>query len=140
MSDIALYTQDSTGSGVQALITDFSSGAEAIGPTQMAQRFMLKLLKTTTSSKYFADGCSFLSNLQTNVLTEFEVFAAFSSALAEIYPLMKAEENDDTPLDERFTGASIIELALAQDGLVLSIAVFNQAGTAVGLRLPMEIS
>jgi len=140
MIDIGLYTPNKEGIGTQSFVSTVSAGREVTGEELLAQRFLMKFLKSPTSSPYFNDGCGFLDILQSNVITEFDIFSAFATSLSEIRSLLRAEEDEDTPDNETFMDASIIELSLYADKLLLGIGILSKAGTVVGVRLPVEVS
>lgn len=138
--DLSIFQVDPvTGAYQQALFTNNSSGRRSSGTEYLMQRFLLKLLKDPNSSPYFKDGCGFMTLLNSNLQTEYDIFVAFSAALAEVEPLMLSEETTDMLDTEKFAGAAVSELEVREDAVYLKILVASVAGTGIVVELPMEI-
>lgn len=144
--DIMAY-QGVLPSGVARLTAGLATPAEPSGTIctgiqKLLQRFLMLLtLKKGTKPYDLEAGTQFFVDLQQGRLrTELDVLTAFSLAVGDISSQLVALETTDTPADERFSDASLLNLQIGIGTLVLQVGVQSRAGTTRVAILPLSIA
>lgn len=124
----------------QFLFDDAAAGMLCTGVQKLAQRFVLELLTESGSMPYLpARGTQFMVRFRLGILrTEADVFIAFNLALNQLELALTAEELDTDPADERYAGASLDSVVIADATVVLHVRLWSQAGTAREVIMPIS--
>lgn len=135
----ALRTDPVTGLVTFALVAPPDGGQLVVGIAKLFQRYTRTLLLKQGSMPYRPDdGCTFLIDADSGLWrTTFDVGQSFISAGLDVYRQMLADELDTDPPDEMFADASLVNIALTQDQVGITVEVFSQAGTSVVGVLPI---
>lgn len=123
------------------LNADLFSQMVCAGILCLAQRWVIAFLTEAGSLPFNPNrGTSFIPRLRAGELrSEADVSAAFLLALAEMVDQMDAEETDDTPDDERYASAELLEVGLLPNGkLSLTVSLTSVAGTSRTVLVPVS--
>ena len=117
-------------------------GMICTGIQKLLQRFLMLLtLKKGTKPYDLEAGTTFFTELQQGLLrTELDVVTAFSLAVGDISSQLVAMETTDTPDDERFSDASLLNLRIDIGVVMLQISVSSLAGAERVAILPLSIA
>lgn len=125
----------------QQLFSESHAGKVVSGIYKLAQKFLLLLLTEKGSQQYAPDyGTEFMTQLRSGVRTTLEAEQVFQSALIDIHRILKSEETDSDPADERYATASTVNILLRPGGVMYRIRLESEAGTARVVLLPIEIN
>lgn len=126
----------------QVLVKPGETGALIAGISKLVQRFLVELLTEQGSLVYTPDrGTLFMTALRMGVInTSQDLFAAFSSAEAELRVKLKLEEEDTDPLDERYDSAVLLSTSLFGDSASLTIQVNSRAGDSRTIIFPLRLT
>ena len=152
-----LGVQNTVGPGERRLGLELfnasNSGQITTGIQKLTQRWLLEFLTEAGSMPGLPGrGTNFMRAARTGVFrTPINVRSEFALADLTLRQILQAEETDDTPPDERFTGAEITNLAVLpgfdvsqKSGttavfLTLNVKITSQAGDARAVIVPIEI-
>lgn len=143
--DVVAFTGKIPSGGIpqqMTLAAEGDGGQIHTGILKLSQRFMLLLLTPQGTIKYFPLlGTDFMPQLQQGLLrTSLDVYAAFSSAVADVQDQLLSEETEDDPDDERFESAELVQLHLTLDSASLTIQITSRAGTSRQVVMPLSVT
>lgn len=126
----------------QVLVKPGETGALIAGISKLVQRFLIELLTEQGTLVYAPDrGTVFMTAIRMGVInTSQDLFAAFSSAEAELRVKLKLEEEDTDPLDERYDFATLLSTSLFGDSATLTIQVNSRAGDSRTIIFPLRLT
>lgn len=123
----------------QVLADEIDSGRIVEGPEKLAQRFVLHLFTRKDSIPKSSAGCEFLDRVSnSNITTENDIFAVFTSVLPTIVAAIQAEELEDDPANEKFAGVGVKELQLSAGSLKLNIVIRTSSGEKIPISIPLN--
>jgi hypothetical protein len=113
-------------------------GTSTVAGTQkLCQRYVMELLTEKGSMRFLPHrGCLFLTRLHTQAKTEFDVLAAFAASKSRIRRNLVSDEHKDTPPEERFADAKLLEIIVLNGYVTLEIAVKSVAGNTGNITTP----
>lgn len=116
-------------------------GEVCTGTQKLAQRFLRTLLKEAGSDLFRPnDGTEFMTKLNRGELrNQVDVLVAFAEAQLDCKRLLKAEETDADPDDERYASAVIESLSVLPGSVKLYIRLTSRAGDSRKVILPVSI-
>lgn len=116
-------------------------GQVCTGMQKLMQRFLRTFFKETGSDIFRpTDGTEFMTRLNRGELrNQVDVLVAFAEAQLDCKRLLKAEETDADPDDERYASAAIESLAVAPGSVKLYIRLTSRAGDSRKVILPVSI-
>lgn len=123
------------------LPSDDSGGYIVAGIEKLAQRFLLALL-TVAGSKVQRpeDGCQFVADARLGYWrTAADVYQSFYAALVDVKRQLQRDEDDNTPDDEVFAGATLEEVRLDWPTARLLVRLESAAGTARTFVTPLAV-
>lgn len=123
------------------LVEEGGSGQITAGIVQLAQRTLLELLTEEGSIPYDPTrGTLFMRELRLGqIRTTIEAEQSFSLAVNQLSVSLVAEEDDDTPDDEKFDTLVLDSLALAGDKLTVRATLTSVAGEGITILLPLTV-
>lgn len=126
----------------QTLLQTTAAGRSVTGAEKLIQRFVLCLFTDLESIAFEDDnGTSYVGNVVAgNLSTEFEAIAYFNQAIEQATFVLQRDEEDTDPDDERFAGAKLLQLTIAQDELAVTIQVTSVAGTKGLITMPIRFT
>lgn len=135
LQDLAIFQDD----GTQSLFTA-SGGRVVIGPEQLAQRFILSLLKAIGSFSFRLNrGTTYVTDISgANFYSELDANAMLVGAMIQAGSDLGLDEQLSDPADTKFSSAQVVQLVIAGDSLTASIKLISQAGTASTIVLPLS--
>lgn len=132
-----------SGEDTQQLFGPGDSGQLCTGSIKLAQRWLLEFLTARGSMPFHMAkrGTTFMTALRAGRLrTEFDVKSQFAFAAADVRIALQAEETENTPLDERIDTVSLLQLAILDDAISLSVRLTSQSGDAQRLIVPISLT
>jgi hypothetical protein len=126
----------------QQLVLPGQSGALIAGIEKLVQRFLLELLTERGSLIYDPSrGTFFMTRIRAGFLrTSQDLFSEFSTAEVELRNVLRLEEADTDPPDERYANATLLSADLSGDTATLQIQVSSQAGTSRKVIYPLRVT
>lgn len=124
------------------LVSGDTMGTVCTGIQKLAQRWTICFLTPRGSVPYREnEGSSFLIRLRTGrIRTEVDVRQVFSAAAREVAAMLRADESEDDPLDERFESAVLDSLTITPNLLQIKVLVLSLAGTSRPVILPLPLT
>lgn len=118
-----------------------TSGTLVTGTQKVVQRVITELLKERGSEKFWPDeGNSFLTEMRAGYYeTQLDVFAGFAQAVADITPLIQAQELAADPADERFVDLQAKSVTVIADQAIIVAQLITQAGPERTYIFPLSI-
>lgn len=130
--DVAAFRRQPDGSRL-ALLADPASNGEAVtGLDKLVQRTLLHLLTPRGSLPYHAGvGTCFMPILLgEKASSELDVVSGFAAAAAQLAPLMRGEESEADPADERFHSLVLNQLIVTPGAVTMRMTVQAASGRA----------
>ena len=126
----------------QALALPGMGGEFIAGIEKLVQRFTIELFTELGSIPYLPErGCIFMLDARSSQWqTGGDVESSFASSLLGIGTNLTDEEEDSDPLDERFSSASVLAVALSGDTVNLRVEVTSLAETSFTVLLPLTVT
>lgn len=134
--DVWGYSGGYTGELAASLFSDMVCA----GILKLSQRWVIAFLTELGSVRFNPTrGSTFITRLRDGELrTEGDVSAAFLLAADEMIDQMAAEESDDTPDDETYASAELLEVGLLANGkLSLTVAITSLSGASRTVLVPV---
>ena len=124
----------------QILFDEAAAGMLCTGIQKLSQRFVLELLTERGSMFYLPDrGTQFMTRFRLGYMrTEADVFVAFNFALNDAELRLTAEELDTDPADERYAGATLDLVTIADGVVILHVTLRSMAGTGREVIMPIS--
>ena len=139
MLDLRIFRDSGDGRSNQTLADANDNGQVVSGMAKLAQRFALQLFTLKGSIPQSEDGCAFVGRLTSQrAASESDVFAAFTSSLAQVVQRLQAEQVSDDPDDEILASVTISSLTLSEGRVDLAVVLENQAGVRSLVSLPLD--
>lgn len=127
----------------QTLVKSAQPGALITGIEKLVQRFLLELLTEIGSLHYTPNrGTYFITQLRAGIVqTSQDLFSAFSSAEVDVRNnLIREEDRNKDPADERYKSASLLSATLFGDTATLSIILVSAAGESRTVIYPLRVA
>lgn len=126
----------------QSLVDVNGFGTIGTGIVKLAQRFLLLLLTEAGSIQFQpTTGCNFMKDARKGRWrTTGDVNQSFGSAVLDIRRQIRLMQLATDPLDEQYDSATLINVQLNGDQVVLRILLTSMAGTPVTLIAPLTVS
>lgn len=126
----------------EALVpADGRGGYIVAGIEKLVQRFLLALL-TITGSKANkpTEGCQFLLDARRGRWrTSADVYQSFYASLVDVKRQLQLDEDDDTPADETYAGATLEEASIDWPTARILVRLNSAAGTARTFVAPLAV-
>lgn len=102
----------------------------------LAQRFVIELFTEIGSMQYLKHrGCSFLTQLK-EATTEVDIFGAFMCALHRVKKNLRADEDKQTPDEQRFKDAKLERVTIDNGTIQLLVTITSKLDDTVVVDLP----
>lgn len=126
----------------QELLEGASGGFMTTGIQKLAQRFLLKMFTEEGSMIHLPDeGSRFMTDARTGTLrTALDVEASFAEALLDVQRQLQLEELATDPDDEKFAGAEILSVNLANARATIRVRVEAVSGNSTEFIAPIEVT
>lgn len=142
--DVFAYEQPSaTGRSllVPALATE-GGGLVCTGIQKLVQKFLIEFFTERGSIPYEPTrGSTFLTDMYGGrVRNQADVFGAVARALVYVETNLLSDETDATPDDERYAGAEILAVTIAETSVDLTLKISSEAGDSRQYILPLPLN
>jgi hypothetical protein len=138
--DVGAFIRAPSGPAIQELAGPANSGQLVTDGAKLAQRFICRLLMVQGTLPYLPlMGTQFINMVRINGLnTEQDVMTAFSGAMLQLRPQLQGEESTTDPANERFGSATLNNVTVSADNLILNITITSLAGFKSNASIPLN--
>jgi hypothetical protein len=127
---------------IQQLVGVGNSGAVLTGIAKLVQRVVLELLTDQGSMQYLPErGTALMPQLRAGfVRTSAELFAAFSSAAADVLRTVRNDTRQTDPPDEQLQRLEMLSAEIFGELATVRVRVVSAAGAFSDVYLPLTVS
>jgi hypothetical protein len=125
----------------QTLVGPTDGGLLIAGLGKLAQRVMMTLLTPLGSQLYSpALGTQFITDMLSGAWrTPADVMQSFYSARLDVAQQLQTTEFINDPLDEQYSGMTLMNVTFGSDTITLQIALTSQAGSTTVFLAPIAV-